>query len=434
MGQMALPSQHWALEDAPTREGSVGTSFEGNMDALMHYIGRPSAPIPPTPFTQTGTPAIDLHAHLRDHEEEIPPLPDYAYPPLHFPHEPGAMTESTMSSPFDGNPFLPYQAMSLQSTPSVRGLNLLRSDQNWMRSRLNSRPGQTHPGYNHIRPPSSVSGESAEPQDTESEGEEDEDDVWIDEASDDDLDAEFHQDYIVDKASRRTRFESKMRTLVRQFRELDRTTDATMLLIASNPDQRHTHLVLSRSVRRHPNYIAFAQSARHSFAQVADSRRAERASRARMTQYQQRPSTMRRKSSGFMLSSYPAGQDNSGSATSDSATSVTRSAVASSMTSLPVLEPLKTLRAIDPSKMSAVDFRTAMLAELDKLGAVNGGFKQHAQAQPDSTEEMQRRALQQYQHVGLTGREGAEILWRNMQVDRSLSSTDATGVNGSDLR
>ncbi|KZO99528.1 hypothetical protein CALVIDRAFT_561382 [Calocera viscosa TUFC12733] len=445
---MPLPRGTWNGEhDIPTREQSVAPSFEGNMDALMHYIGRPPAPIPPTPFTQTGgTPANDPHFR-RDDQGDMPPLPEYSYPLPLFPHQPGPMTDSTVSSPYGGNPFLPYHVLSMQSTPSVANMPL---DNGILRSRLSGlggRPGQTHPAYSHMRPPSSVSGESAEPQDTESEGEEDDDDVWEDEASDDELDDEFHRDYIPDKATRRTRFESKMRALVRQFRELDRSTDATMLLIASNPDQRHTHLVLSRGVRRHPHYIAFANSARQSFSQVADSRRAERSSRSRMIQHQQRPTGMRRKPSGFIMSSIPtmshaqdrlaettrSGSTTSGN-TSSTGTSQTGSGTASSMTSLTPLDHLLTLKSIDANKMSAQEFRTAVMTTLSKMEAAESELRQHAQAQhqqPDSTEEMQKRLFNQWQAAGLTGRAGADLLLRTLQAD---SGTDVTGANGSEIR
>jgi len=134
----------------------------------------------------------------------------------------------------------------------------------------------TQPRRNVRRPPSE-SGESTIPQETDSEGEDNEDDVWIDEPSDAEMDGDFHPNFITNEKKRRQKFEQKWRNLVRQFRELDNMTDSTMFLLANNPDQRHTHLVLSRSVMKREEHMLYAQSAQQSFAAVAEARRQHRA-------------------------------------------------------------------------------------------------------------------------------------------------------------
>ncbi|KZO99527.1 hypothetical protein CALVIDRAFT_596111 [Calocera viscosa TUFC12733] len=322
-----IPTRWHAEPDRPTREQSVTPSFDGNASALSKYVGRPAAPTPPTPFTGTTSPTYP-------HGNRGPYMDANSQPPRY----PGRMV-----SPEDGASFIPIQAPSTRSTPSVVGRSL-------------DRPLTGRLSRLRARPPSSVSGVSEEPPDTESEGEEDEDDVWADEASDDELGIELHPDYIVDKATRRTRFESKMRSIVRHFRELDRATDATFFVFVSNPDQpHHTRVALSRGVRRHPNYVAAAQNARQGFAQVTDARRAERASRAKMMQHQyQRPSGLKGSSMG--LSSSETAQSGWAS-----------SGTGSQASSLTLLHQVRMLQELDPSRMSAQELRQAAVAILNGM-------------------------------------------------------------------
>ncbi|KZO93834.1 hypothetical protein CALVIDRAFT_600540 [Calocera viscosa TUFC12733] len=207
---------------------------------------RPMAPIPPTP-------------HFR------------GLPVALIPRRPPSGVDSIASSPYPGplNPFLPLQyPPSVASSPSHIPLPLNEP-------RPPVRVAQ--PRRNVRRRPPSESGDSTAPQETESEGEDEEEDVWLDEPSDAEMNGDFHPDFITNDRKRRQKFEQKWRNLVRQFRELDNMTDSTMFLIANNPDQRHTHLVLSRSVMKTEEHMLHAQSAQQSFAAVADVRRRQRA-------------------------------------------------------------------------------------------------------------------------------------------------------------
>jgi hypothetical protein len=60
-----------------------------------------------------------------------------------------------------------------------------------------------------------------------------------------------------------------------QFNEIDRTTDATMLLFISQPDASPagTHMLPSRNIRRSGKFMASATAARASFSQISSSRR-----------------------------------------------------------------------------------------------------------------------------------------------------------------
>jgi len=69
-------------------------------------------------------------------------------------------------------------------------------------------------------------------------------------------------------------------SLVKLFHEIDRATDATMVMMASTPDVKHTHLLLSRAISRDPIYFGYAHSARESFAFIAEARRKQRAAQA----------------------------------------------------------------------------------------------------------------------------------------------------------
>jgi len=409
-------------------EPSFTASFEDNTDALMYYfrspptsveersstqavmhsIERPTAPIPSAPFSQTH--GLSLANDPYDYFASrggMAPSPEHTYPVLG--HQLGHMMDHTQTSspssgsfvpfrsltpyrsnssrpasPYGRNAFYPFQAMTAQTTPSVEELPI---EGNAMPSWLFLPPsggphGQAQRTLSPASPSVNLSDKSTEPKETDSEGKENEDDVWLDVPSDDELAEEFHGDYITDRRMRRTRFESKIRALTKLFHEVDRSTDATMLLIASNPDQRHTRLVLSRSVRKDANYIASAQNARQTFAQVTDSRRLERASKARMIQNQQRPAAMKGKTT-FIDRSVPVPPVTSGQ--SDSTNSDRPPRIGTSLgggdstVTLGMLDQLRMINTLDPNKMSnGLRKRVRhMLADmLTKLETGKGELKQ----------------------------------------------------------
>jgi hypothetical protein len=135
-------------------------------------------------------------------------------------------------------------------------------------------------------------GESTEPQETESEDDggrtegradtdewDDEDgDLWVEEDEEDVIEYEYHPKYIVNPAKRARKFMQKWDQLVKLFHEIDRSTDTTMILLASPPLTPHaaTHVLLSRSIQRNQAYLTQAHDARTAFAQISRSRRREK--------------------------------------------------------------------------------------------------------------------------------------------------------------
>lgn len=134
-----------------------------------------------------------------------------------------------------------------------------------------------------------------------SEDEEEDEDVWLDEDSEDELDAEFHSRYIQNPSKRKRKWEQKWDAMVRlvsligsrvgctcvtlrfQFQEIDRTTDSPMILLAapSTASSPQTHVLVSRSIQRNPGrYMAHAQTARRSFLEITKLRRKEKAEAA----------------------------------------------------------------------------------------------------------------------------------------------------------
>ncbi|EJU05929.1 hypothetical protein DACRYDRAFT_19297 [Dacryopinax primogenitus] len=179
---------------------------------------------------------------------------------------PSAASVASSAYPGPLNPFLPFQyASSSASSPSHIPLPLNES-----------RAPRIIKSNRNVQRPPSESGYSTVPAETESEREDNEDDVWLDELSDAEMENGYHHEFIPDEKKRRQKFEQKWRNLVRQFRELDNMTDSTMFLMANNPDQRHTHMVLSRSVMTSEEHMFYAQSAQESFAKVAEACRQER--------------------------------------------------------------------------------------------------------------------------------------------------------------
>lgn len=110
----------------------------------------------------------------------------------------------------------------------------------------------------------------------------DDDPDWVDEqeeGDDDDLlELEYHPNYISNVEKRRRKWEMGWEALVQAFQNLDRQTDATMVLLAAPSHSTKLHSLRSRSVRRQP---ALANSSsmsdlRTGFKRIASQRRSTR--------------------------------------------------------------------------------------------------------------------------------------------------------------
>ncbi|KAG8904034.1 hypothetical protein FRB99_002376 [Tulasnella sp. 403] len=133
-------------------------------------------------------------------------------------------------------------------------------------------------GPAHKSTPAPGTNGSGRPAET-SEDEEEDDDVWLEEDSEDELETEFHSKYIQNPSKRKRKWEQKWDTMVRLFQEIDRTTDSPMILLAapstSNPPK--THILISRAILRNPGkFMPHAQTARRSFSAIAKLRRREK--------------------------------------------------------------------------------------------------------------------------------------------------------------
>ncbi|KZV87253.1 hypothetical protein EXIGLDRAFT_723931 [Exidia glandulosa HHB12029] len=97
------------------------------------------------------------------------------------------------------------------------------------------------------------------------------------------LELEFHPRYVASTERRKRKFEKKWDTLVKAFNDLDRTTDATMVLMAA-PPHPHTRQLLSlssRGIRRLAHPVLHPQSASSAHTHV----NTMRASFARLASY-----------------------------------------------------------------------------------------------------------------------------------------------------
>ncbi|KZT56528.1 hypothetical protein CALCODRAFT_314741 [Calocera cornea HHB12733] len=250
-----------------------------------------------------------------------------------------------------------------------------------------------------VRPPSSISGPSEQPADTESDGQ-----AGVDDNDEDDDDPQWdavprnelleYAPYLRNKVARRTHFENKIQSLIQQFNELEEATGATFFVFASNPDRQDLKLVVSQGVLRHPEYVQFAEHASQSFARVAESRRMEKAGSPTLSQPPARSNGTRTDLSRLILSSMssmsPAREgrteaSRSGWAAGDNTFSTgtsyrgSRNAVGGSGVAMP--DQLRKLQAIDPHSMSAEQFRARVMATLAGTTAVQGQRRQYSQSQ-----------------------------------------------------
>ncbi|KAG9083713.1 hypothetical protein FRC06_004405, partial [Ceratobasidium sp. 370] len=243
---------------------------------------RPSAPVPPTP--SSGTAPTSISGEIRSgtqgqiaraqtvlYNAQSQLHPQQAYPPYNYaqaqmsyamdPYRAPSVVSSFMASPFSHNPFLPPlpEPQSTQSSPSHQPLGLPYvpgpTTKRFGGARMGTKSmGRRRRMMEEFRPESTVPNDTASEAETEGkrarddgtetefETETEMEEVWLEESDDDELDNEFHPTYFVNPAKRKRRFEQKWEQMVKLFREIDRETDATMILAAAPPDQHQTHL------------------------------------------------------------------------------------------------------------------------------------------------------------------------------------------------
>jgi len=199
---------------------------------------------------------------------------------------------SYMSSPYpQHNPFLPppLPPQSIVSSPSHEPLPLpprrrsgLRKSQSktLLNQQISALSLEQVPRAESTEPLSTEPSEDGDS--TEREAEEEEEDVWIEEDDEDLLDDEYHPRYLADPVKRRRKFQQKWQQLLKIFHDIDRSTDTTMLLLASQPVSPHfeTHVVMSRSIHRNPEFHLHALAARKPFSQISTARRREKVAEA----------------------------------------------------------------------------------------------------------------------------------------------------------
>ncbi|KAG8712933.1 hypothetical protein FRC11_013780 [Ceratobasidium sp. 423] len=333
---------------------------------------RPSAPIPPTPSSGTGPSVVsgDIRngqpAHMAraqtvmyNHQQQQYQQPynygqQYAMDPYRAP----SVVSSFMASPFSHNPFLPpAEPQSTQSSPSHQPVGLPYGGKRFGGARMGTKSmGRRRRMMEEFRPESTVPNDTASEAETEAkrapdgaetefETETEMEEVWLEESDDDELENEFHSTYFVNPAKRKRRFEQKWEQMVKLFREIDRETDATMILAAAPPDQHQTHLLLSRSILRDTNFSHVAQEARSVFSDITVARRHQRAEALRRArQERQRKKVVDDRLSAVAHLTLAAGGDNVGSGSDE--------------TSVPTQQGEQDLRvALDAARSSLQEMR-----------------------------------------------------------------------------
>ncbi|KAF8921542.1 hypothetical protein CPB85DRAFT_1428522 [Mucidula mucida] len=119
----------------------------------------------------------------------------------------------------------------------------------------------------------------------------DDDEEWVDEEDDEEdlLEVEYHPTYVGNVEKRRRRWEIRWDALVQAFQNLDRQTDATMVLMAAPSHSSKLHVLRSRAVRRTPTTAILPLKA--SFKQIATQRKNSRTQRFSLTDRLMSPST-----------------------------------------------------------------------------------------------------------------------------------------------
>ncbi|KAF8325648.1 uncharacterized protein EI90DRAFT_3291685 [Cantharellus anzutake] len=212
------------------------------------YSGiRPDAPIPPTPRPNQSLPSTSCPP------ESAVSSPSHHPIPLPTRKAPRSRSKGRTRK----QPLPPRMASTLP--PSSDTADDVNND--------DDDDGELTPGRAQVED----EGQDALPSDDDTE------DVWLEKDKEDKLDLEYHPSYLNVAVKRKKRFQEKYQELLRVFRELDRSTDATMLLMVSPTDPSTpsgTHLVASRAILRSPGYLSTAHRARALFSKsISASRR-----------------------------------------------------------------------------------------------------------------------------------------------------------------
>ncbi|CAE7093719.1 unnamed protein product [Rhizoctonia solani] len=332
---------------------------------------RPSAPVPPTPSSGTGPSSVisgDIRNGQQGHmvraqtvmynpQQQYQQPYNYAQQYAMDPYRAPSVVSSFMASPFSHNPFLPpVEPQSTQSSPSHQPVGLPYGGKRFGGARMGTKSmGRRRRMMEEYRPESTVPNDTASEAETEAkrvpeaetefETETEMEEVWLEESDDDELENEFHPTYFVNPAKRKRRFEQKWEQMVKLFREIDRETDATMILAAAPPDQHQTHLLLSRSILRDTNFSHIAQEARSVFSDITVARRHQRTETLRRArQERQRKKAVDERLSAVAHLTLAAGGDNVGSGSDE--------------TSVPTQQGEQDLRmALDAARASLQEMR-----------------------------------------------------------------------------
>ncbi|EJD42411.1 hypothetical protein AURDEDRAFT_115051 [Auricularia subglabra TFB-10046 SS5] len=299
---------HYAQHQQHGSQVNSHLHTNGSSAASHHqHPARPDAPEPPTPQEPRGTPypytygltGYDAQLALLRAQQAAQAgagsdsafspaatpypvggahgIPWFPFLPPHF-HAPTARSSPTQSH-FDpaGAPFFPGARMAAMAK---------RKKRNWHSVVVPPRGESTAP------PETEYSGDEFTEAQTEIHDDEGLDgheargeDEWVDVSDEEDEDLlalEFHPTYVASAERRRKKFDKKWAALVKAFREVDRMTDATMVLLAAPPDARHLLSLSSRAIRRgeaeHATHSPHISTMRASFARLAAQRAAARGS------------------------------------------------------------------------------------------------------------------------------------------------------------
>ncbi|KAF8759702.1 hypothetical protein RHS01_02243 [Rhizoctonia solani] len=312
---------------------SASGSFLDGWNQYPNHI-RPSAPVPPTPSTGSGPSVVS--GDIRNGQ---PGHMTRAQTVMYKPSSAAGVSTTPTTTPNNMLWIRTVPRRFTQSSPSHQPVGLPYGGKRFGGPRMGTKGSRRRRMMEEYRPESTA--------ETEFETETEMEEVWLEESDDDELENEFHPTYFVNPAKRKRRFEQKWEQMVKLFREIDRETDATMILAAAPPDQHQTHLLLSRSILRDTNFSHIAQEARSVFSDITVARRHQRSEtlrRARQERQRKKASDERLSAVAHLTLATQGGADNVGSGSDE--------------TSVPTQQTDQDLRmALDAARVSLQEMR-----------------------------------------------------------------------------